>query len=118
MKFQKFRVTKDYQSPYPDSIIFKKGEEVLIGSKSNDDPDWQDWVWCQGNHGNKAWVPLQYLEIRGESGIFNTFYDAKELSIQTGETLTVFQVLNGFVEAENNKGFRGWAPLKCLSIIE
>jgi hypothetical protein len=113
----KYRVNKEYKTPYPCSIKFYQGEEVKIVDKKNDDPDWQNWIWCEGKSNNKAWVPGQYLIIRGSTGTLNTDYDAKELSIETGETLTVFEILNGFAIAENSHGETGWTPLKCLSPI-
>ncbi len=117
MQFEKYRVIKDYKSPYPDSISFQKGEEITIGNEFNDDPDWEDWLWCEGENNNKAWTPKQFIVKQGEKEILNTDYDAKELSIQTGEVLTVLKIVNGFGFCENSKSETGWAPIKYLSIV-
>ncbi len=114
MKTNKYKALTEYKTPYPDSIKFRQGEEVKITDKQNDDPDWQNWIWCEGKNNNNAWVPQQYLKIEGNRGILNRDYDAKELSIEVGEILTVFEIINGFAIAENSHGETGWTPLKCL----
>jgi hypothetical protein len=111
-----YLVIADYQSPYPDPIIFHEGESVAIRKEFTDDPDWKDWVWCQGDNDNEAWVPKQYLEIRGKQGIFITDYNAQELSVLVGETLIIFETINGFGMAERANGERGWVPLQNIQI--
>ena len=114
---KRYRVIQDYQSPYPDPIIFHKGEEVEVGKEFTDDPDWKDWVWCEGEHDNRAWVPKQYLEIHAKKGKFNTDYNALELSVVVGEMLIVHEIVNGFGMAEKADGTRGWVPMKNLQAI-
>ena len=111
---KKYRVIADYQSPYPDPIIFRKGEAVTIGKEFTDDPDWKDWVWCEGQNDNQAWVPKQYLEIEADQGIFITDYNALELSVVVGEVLKLYESVNGFGMVEKQNGARGWVPLKNL----
>ena len=110
-----YRVVKDYESPYPDPIIFQKGERVRVVKKFNEDPDWQNWIWCEGKNG-KAWVPEEYLNSDGRNGIFNREYNAKELSVQVGETSTVCEIVNGFGMSEKLDGTRGWVPMRNLEI--
>jgi len=119
MKPPKRIVIADYKSPYPESIKFEKGEQVRIGEKFDEDSDWDNWYWCEGQQGKKAWVPLQYIDISGDTGTINTPYDAKELSIDKGEILETFEEINGFSMARNSKGVKGWAPLRNLgSLVE
>ncbi len=61
---KKYRVIKDYQSPYPDPIIFYKGEQTAIGKKFEGDPDWRHWAWCTAEGNRQARVPLQYFRIK------------------------------------------------------
>ena len=109
-----YRVTKEYQSPYPEPIIFHKGEKVSISKEFTDDPDWKNWVWCEGQNNNEAWVPKQYLEIKGNTGTFLIDYNALELSVVVGEVLNIHETVNGFGMAEKQNGERGWVPLKNL----
>ena len=117
MKSQKYRVKKDYQSPYPDPILFRKGEQVTVGREFKNDPDWQNWRWCEGKKNNAAWVPIQYLTIEPESGIFNRDYNARELTVHKDEIVKVNEVLNGFGMAKNSDGSTGWVPLRNLEIL-
>jgi len=113
-----FRVIEAYQSPYPHPIIFHAGEEVTVGREFSEDPDWKDWVWCEGQHGNKAWAPKQYLKMEAGRGVFQTEYNALELSVSVGEVLKVYKVVNGFGMAENSEGRLGWIPMRNLSEIK
>ena len=113
-KPKRYRVIAEYQSPYPDPIIFHEGEKVTIGKEFTDDPDWKDWVWCEGQNNNDAWVPKQYLKVEADQGEFITDYNALELSVGVGETLNIYEIVNGFGMAEKPNGERGWVPLKNL----
>ncbi len=115
-KPEHYRVTKEYRSPYPDPIVFRKGEEVKIGQEFNEDPDWENWVWCEGKNDQKAWTPKQYIDFNGVKGTLNREYNAMELSVKTGEELTVYEIVNGFGMAEKPDGKRGWVPMRNMEI--
>jgi len=111
---KRYKVIAGYESPYPNPINFHKGEHVVVGKEFTDDPDWKDWIWCTGENDKQAWVPKGYLEIEGEQGVFNTDYNALELSVEIGEVLDVYEIVNGFDMAVKQSGDRGWVPLKNL----
>lgn len=111
-----YRVIKDYKSPYPYPVVFKKGEKVKVGQSFKGDPDWKNWIWCEGNGNKKAWAPKKYVNIDGTNGIFNKDYNAMELSVQVGEKLVVFEIVNGFGMSEKTNGTRGWVPMKNMEI--
>jgi hypothetical protein len=113
-----FRVIKEYESPYPASICFQKGERVSVGELSTHDPDWERWLWCLGEHNNEAWVPDQYLKIEGSIGTLLRDYNARELSVSPGELVLVDEIINGFGMTRNAEGKEGWVPMKCLEKIE
>ena len=110
----KYRVVKEYQSPYPSPVVFEEGECVEIGKEFTEDPDWQNWIWCEGKGGKCAWVPVQYLLIKGETGTFRKSYNALELSLHVGEALIVNEQINGFGMAEKADGQKGWVPMRNL----
>jgi len=78
VKPERYRVIKDYRSPYPNPVVFQKGEKVEV-CHEKEDLDWKNWIWCKGKNDKKAWVPKQYLNGDGRKGILNRTYDAKEL---------------------------------------
>lgn len=114
---RRYRVTEAYRSPYPEPILFRKGEAVTVGREFNDDPDWQGWVWCEGERGNAAWVPKEYLAMQADRGTLLTNYNAMELSLAAGEVLEVYEIVNGFGMVHKPDGARGWAPIRNLEPI-
>jgi hypothetical protein len=112
----KYRVIKEYKSPYLDPIFFRKGDIVQLGKEFTDDPDWKDWIWCEGARDNKAWVPKQYLDIGESVGTFKRDYNAMELSVAVGEKLDIYEIVNGFGMAEKSNSVRGWVPMKNLEL--
>jgi hypothetical protein len=117
VKPEHYRVVKEYKSPYPDPIVFQKGEKVKVGQEFKEDPDWKNWIWCEGSN-KKAWVPKKYVTIDGTNGIFNKDYDAMELSVESGERLVVYEIVNGFGMSERPDGTRGWVPIRNMKIEE
>ncbi|UCH32363.1 MAG: hypothetical protein JSV05_03010 [Candidatus Bathyarchaeota archaeon] len=116
IKPEYYEVIKDYDSPYPDPIVFLKGEKVRVGQEFRDDPDWKNWIWCEGKNDRKAWVPKHYIDIQGTNGIFNREYNAMELSVEVGEKLIVYEIVNGFGMSEKTNGTGGWVPMKNMEI--
>ena len=114
-KPEHYRVVRDYESPYPNSMSFLKGELVKVGQEFKDDPDWENWAWCEGNN-KKAWVPKQYIKILGTNGILERDYDAMELSVQVGEKLIVHEIVNGFGLSEKPDRAKGWVLMRNLVI--
>ena len=117
LKPERYKVMREYKSPYPDPIIFRKGEEVTVGQEFKEDPEWKNWVWCEGKS-KKAWVPRQYIIIDGANGVFEKDYNAMELSVKVGEELVVYEVVNGFGLSEKPDGTKGWMPMRNLEIEE
>lgn len=113
----RYKVIRDYQSPYPTSVVFEKGEAVVLGKEFLEDPAWKGWIWCEAGDHRKAWVPEQYLDASDDRGTLIVTYDAKELSLRIGEVITVTEWINGFGMAEKSTGDRGWVPLRNLSTI-
>ncbi len=118
MKPKHYKVIRDYESPYPYPIIFQKGEKVKIGQEFKEDPNWENWIWCESENGKKAWSPKQYINIDGTKGIFNKDYNAMELSVKIGEELLIYEIVNGFGMSEKLDGKRGWVPMKNMEIEE
>lgn len=112
----RYRCIKNYQSPYPESILFRKGEVVVVGEEYEQDPDWRNWIRCQAEDGREAWVPKQYLKINKETGIFLRDYDARELNLAIADVIHIREIVNGFGMAQKQNGDKGWAPMNHLEI--
>ena len=117
MKLGTYRCIKEYLSPYPDSIMFSKGERVQIGEEYEGDPDWKDWIRCQASNNREAWIPKLYLVINEDEGVLLREYDALELSLSVGDVLEIREIVNGFGRAEKMNGEQGWAPMNHLEAV-
>jgi len=113
-----YLVKEDYKSPYPGPILFERKEIVEVGDSYKGDPDWVDWVWCIGKNNNLAWVPKQYIHFRRGQWVLKRDYNAMELSIDIGDYVDIYEIVNGFGMAEKPDGKRGWVPMKHLRNME
>ena len=103
------RVIEDYQTPYPDPIQVKAGDEVTVDR--NKKTDILGWVWCTNQAGKSGWVPKAYIDLRGNAAKMRCDYTAIELTIHFGEILTVYKMESSFYWAANPAGQQGWVPM-------
>ncbi len=109
-----YKVIKQHKGNYPDPIVIKKGETVILRKKSNY-WEWPNWVFCESQKTKKAgWVPEQVLLIQGNLGEVKESYNARELDVEIGEMVYLLRELNGWGWCCNKKGLEGWVPLSCL----
>jgi len=109
------RVIRDYETPYPEPFVIKKGE-LLVPSVR--DSEWEGWIWCKNSEGKSAWVPENYLESSGENAIALQDYDARELSVQEGDLLELIKGEAGWFWCRNIDGQMGWVPGEYIEIID
>lgn len=115
-----YRVIEEWKSNYPNPIILKSGENVIIdNTKINDEIDWKGWVWCITKN-NAGWVPEQILTSKKTTNsLSNAFvsedYSANELNVSIGDIVMGCKFLNGWLwcQKENSNIF-GWLPIRNL----
>lgn len=113
MKLKYCIVISDYKSPYIDPLKIRKGEILQIG---NEESEWSGWVWCTNKKGKQRWVPRNYMDIQGNTGIMLQDYEATELNVSTGEELKIEKEESGWVWVSNKEGKQGWVPLDNIKI--
>ncbi|GAH44800.1 unnamed protein product [marine sediment metagenome] len=113
MKLKYCKVISDYKSPYIDPLKIRKGEILRIGNKES---EWSGWVWCTNKEGKQRWVPRNYMDIQGNTGIMLQDYEATELNVSTGEELKIEKEESGWVWVSNKEGKQGWVPLINIKI--
>ncbi len=113
MKLKSCIVISGYKSLYTETLKIRKGEILQIGNKES---EWPGWVWCKNNDGLKRWVPRNYLDIHGASGIMLQDYEATELSVFSGEELVIEKEESGWGWVSNKEGKKGWIPLEKILI--
>lgn len=112
-------VIADHISEYSEPITFEKGADLSIGEKYQGDEDWDNWYFCTTPGQKGGWVPAQVIEnVKLETSIALESYTARELNVQTGETVVGERILNGWVWCKKTESPEsGWIPLSCLKLI-
>ncbi len=102
--------TQAWESKYPDFLVAKSGDHVLLGKA---DEEYPGWIWCTGKDGKSGWAPESYLacDEQTRTGRFLRDYSAVELDIQPGDRLIIHIVENEWAWGSNQEGRSGWIPL-------
>lgn len=110
----KLIVMERHKSDYPNPIVFKKGESLIVGKK---DTEFEGWIWVTTTDQNHGWAPVQYLKYEKDNkAIARHDYTAKELDTCEGDELFLQYELNGWGWVKRRDGSCGWVPLKTTRI--
>ncbi|PWB72375.1 hypothetical protein C3F09_06760 [candidate division GN15 bacterium] len=117
----------------------KAGEIVTVGKE---DDEYPGWLWCTDSRGLSNWVPKEFLKMVDASkpqglrptneSISNASidaapsavegraellvdYDATELTVQVGESVTVYGEQSGWLWCLTASGKWGWIPKECVA---
>ena len=56
------RVVADYQAAYPEPIVVRAGEGLVVGQE---DLEYPGWIWCTDGSGKGGWVPDDWYRAQG-----------------------------------------------------
>lgn len=123
---QRYAVSKKWEQSYPDPIVLRKEDRVIIDfSVENTTPGWDNWLWCISADGLTGWVPAQILTVINtitddkKEAVVSADYSAIELTVEKGEILIGTTVLNGWVWCRHqNRAVEGWVPSDNLQLIQ
>ncbi|MFX1312445.1 MAG: SH3 domain-containing protein [Promethearchaeota archaeon] len=115
MNEKSYQVIEDYNSNYTDPLVITKNEKLTIGEKLS---EWSGWIWCTNRFGKSRWVPKSYIEINGKTCKVKQDYEATELSVKIGDILIAEKEEADWILATNERGKRGWVPLRNVKICE
>jgi uncharacterized protein YgiM (DUF1202 family) len=105
------RVLAEYQAAYPEPIVVRAGEVLVVGKE---DPEYPGWIWCTDRNGKGGWVPDDCVERTGGSARARYDYAATELSASVGEELIMTKEKSGWAWCTNGNGQSGWLPVANL----
>jgi uncharacterized protein YgiM (DUF1202 family) len=76
---------------------------------------WAGWIWCTAGSGRTGWVPESWVEVDPDGSCRLTRdYDATEVTVSAGETVSVELEESGWAWVRRDNGERGWVPLGLL----
>ena len=117
------KILQSYITQYPDPIILKVGQEVILGEEKQEEK-WKGWIFATSfSHAGepaqeqKGWVPLQILHVSADrkSGTVLENYSAKELDVETGDSVQKLGALNGWTWCKNLRtNDEGWIPNEVI----
>jgi len=107
-------VIEKHETEYPNPIILKAGEKVIIGEEFSSNANWQNWVYCKKiDNSNGGWVPKQIINY--ECGIILQDYSANELNVEKGVIVEGIKELNGWLWSKNKLTDElGWIPMEKI----
>lgn len=120
----KYKVIENHRTEFPDPMILKEGEKIIIGKDPSpspeDDEKWPNWVYCIKIDGsNQGFVPEQIIRSESNFGYITEDYSNKELDIDKGTVVDGIKELNGWVWLKNEStNEKGWVPIDKLEKIE
>lgn len=109
-----YRVTKPYQTSFPDPLVAKAGTELRFERKES---EWDGWLWCWDPSGRCGWVPESWLSLDEGTCVLQRDYTAHELSVAEGELVTAIFSESGWIFGAKADGEQGWVPLNHLSPV-
>jgi hypothetical protein len=104
-------VVKPHRASFDYNVTFSRGDRVEVG---REDPEMPGWFWCRDGRGVHSWVPEEYLERRGDSGVITEPYDTLELTVEHGETLEYITEVKHWTLCKAGDDRVGWVPTANL----
>jgi uncharacterized protein YgiM (DUF1202 family) len=100
-------IVADYTTKFTDPLKLHAGDKVTLGQK---DPEYPGWIWCTDTNHKSGWAPVAFIKIDGDTGVMTRDYDAAELSVTVGDTVTILSEESGWYWCKTSRGEIGWLP--------
>ena len=105
------KVIVEYESPFPDPLKIRNGDQVQLTEKES---EWPGWIWCINKKGKEGWVPRSYLKIQDNQATLLKDYDATELTAKVGENFVIMEEESGWFlvsgKGDRNARFSSGGP--------
>ncbi|MBP7950747.1 MAG: hypothetical protein KA004_13935 [Verrucomicrobiales bacterium] len=113
MSEKTFRANIDYTVVDRSPLQLAVGDAVTLGPR---DQGWPGWIWAATADGRASFVPEDHLKMEGrKAATVVRQFNARDLSVRKGETLTALREVNGWLWCRNAAGEEGWLPKFVLS---
>jgi hypothetical protein len=101
------RVITPWTASYTPALAVRRGEPLAF---KGTDPDNPGWRWAENADGLGGWLPNALID--GDH--LTEDFDSTELTVETGDDVTVLDRRAGWCLCRNRTGQRGWLPADCL----
>jgi hypothetical protein len=111
-----YRANSDYTVVDRSPLQLAKGDSVRLGPK---DTSWPGWIWAISEDGRGSFVPEDHLKISTDAttAVVKKAFNARDLSVKKGETITALREVNGWLWCQNAEGTEGWLPTFVLTSV-
>lgn len=106
----------DYERPYPNPIAVRTGDHVFPDIERTRETDFIGWTWCRGPDGREGWVPDSWVLRDAGRWQMRRDFSALELTVRTGDRITLELSESGFVYGRTATGKAGWLPDAVLQL--
>jgi hypothetical protein len=96
-------VTKPWRASYDPALAVRAGDTVTPGRKSN---EYTGWQWVKNRSGLGGWIPADILT----GTRITQDFDTRELTVETGYTVTSLATRVGWHWCRDRHGREGWLP--------
>ena len=109
-----YRVIKPHAPDSPDHLVVNRGERLTFERRPT---HWEGWLFCTTSDSRTGWIPDSYVDIDGTHCTMRRDYNAIELTVEVGDTLTAEYEESGWVFAHTSDKRTGWVPLENIELI-
>ncbi len=104
---------RDYVAQYGNPIQLAAGECMTLIDRTDlweGNAHWV-WRWAIAADGREGWVPAELVEqIAPGAGVARRAYDARELSVKTGDRVASLLAIGGWHLCRTADDRTGWVP--------
>jgi hypothetical protein len=113
---RRVRARTAHQIPDRPSIHLAVGEEVRVGDR---DTEWPEFVFVIASHG-AGWMPARHLSRSSGLAVVEAAYDTAELPTEAGDVLEVVaeDLTSGWLWCRSADGREGWVPVKTVEATD
>ncbi|MEK7692318.1 MAG: DUF5680 domain-containing protein, partial [Bdellovibrionota bacterium] len=109
-------INTDHKIAYPEPLRLQVGDTFEILPKEGSEK-WLGWHWAK-TPTQTGWISENYFERRDGRTLVIRNYDATELAVTRGDSVTLLFEDNGWAYVKNRQGSSGWIPSEVIADLE
>jgi hypothetical protein len=110
------QIIKDYRISNSKPLCLKSGDTFKILPKEIP-PEWSGWIWAKTEK-QEGWISKHYFETRNGRPFVIRDYVAREIDVESGESVRLHYEDCGWSWIEKGDGNAGWIPSENIGELE